>query len=137
VSDPTPYTAEEWAPVAEALSGHRPWSSVAVDGALLARIVATVDAERARVDRAEAALALAMDAAESVSAAAASMNRAVNQASVVLDPRCRGTLGRRPDWMSPDQYDPCRCDLTTGHDGPHECEHTRADASPTEGNPDE
>jgi len=54
MSDPTPMTAEEWAPVAEALSRHRPLSSVAVDGALLARIVATVDAERARREQAEA-----------------------------------------------------------------------------------
>jgi len=57
-----------------------------------------------------------------------------------VDQRCTGTLGSRPSWMNPDQYDaaggPCRCDLTAGHDGPHECEHTRADASPTEGNPE-
>lgn len=39
------------------------------------------------------------------------------------DPRCRGTLGSRPSWMSPDQYDPCRCRLDRGHDGPHWCEH--------------
>lgn len=34
------------------------------------------------------------------------------------DPRCTGTLGSRPGWMSPDQYDPCRCRLDRGHDGP-------------------
>lgn len=44
-----------------------------------------------------------------------------------LDPRCRGKLGSRPSWMSPDQYDPCRCDQPKGHDGPHQCQHTRAD----------
>jgi len=54
MTDPTPMSSEEWAPIAEALSRHRPLSSVAVDGALLARIVATVDAERARADQAEA-----------------------------------------------------------------------------------
>lgn len=37
--------------------------------------------------------------------------------------RCSGTLGSRPSWMSPDQYDPCRCTLVVGHDGPHTCEH--------------
>lgn len=46
-----------------------------------------------------------------------------------LDGRCDGTLGGRPSWMSPDQYDPCRCDLPRGHEGPHECEHSRADAA--------
>jgi hypothetical protein len=33
-----------------------------------------------------------------------------------------------PSWMGADQDDPCRCDLHDGHDGPHECEHTRAKA---------
>lgn len=37
--------------------------------------------------------------------------------------RCLGTLGKRPSWMSPDQYDPCRCELPNGHDGDHRCEH--------------
>lgn len=40
-----------------------------------------------------------------------------------LGGRCHGTLGSRPEWMSPDQYDPCRCRLEDGHDGPHWCEH--------------
>lgn len=40
-----------------------------------------------------------------------------------VDPRCTGTLGSRPEWMSPGQYDPCRCRLDAGHDGPHWCEH--------------
>lgn len=40
-----------------------------------------------------------------------------------LDPRCKGTLGSRPEWMGVDQYDPCRCRLDRGHDGPHWCEH--------------
>lgn len=39
------------------------------------------------------------------------------------DGRCRGTLGTRPGWMSPDQYDPCRCYLDRGHAGPHWCDH--------------
>ena len=34
-----------------------------------------------------------------------------------------------PSWMGEDQDDPCRCDLHSGHDGDHECEHTRAEAS--------
>lgn len=37
--------------------------------------------------------------------------------------RCKGTLGSRPEWMGVDQYDPCRCRLNEGHDGPHWCEH--------------
>lgn len=40
--------------------------------------------------------------------------------------RCPHDLGRRPSWMSPDQYDPCQCLLAAGHEGEHECEHTRA-----------
>lgn len=44
------------------------------------------------------------------------------------DSRCTHDLGRRPSWMSPDQYDPCRCLLPKGHDGEHECSHTRAGA---------
>ena len=53
------------------------------------------------------------------------------------DERCGGTLGRRPYWMSPDQYDPCRCDLPAGHDpspddpSGHSCEHVRAPSHPT------
>jgi hypothetical protein len=41
--------------------------------------------------------------------------------------RCQGTLGRRPEWMSPDQWDGCRCLLEVGHDGPCECIHVVAD----------
>lgn len=37
--------------------------------------------------------------------------------------RCEYDLGTRPYWMSPDQYDPCRCLLPDGHDGPHQCTH--------------
>lgn len=39
------------------------------------------------------------------------------------DPRCNGNVGRRPDWMGVDQYDPCRCTLPNGHAGAHTCEH--------------
>lgn len=39
--------------------------------------------------------------------------------------RCEGTLGEKPSWMSWGQYGPCRCLLTEGHGGEHECEHTR------------
>lgn len=40
--------------------------------------------------------------------------------------RCEGTLGSKPWWMSWGQYDPCRCDLPEGHDGPHDCWHLRS-----------
>jgi hypothetical protein len=40
--------------------------------------------------------------------------------------RCAGTLGSRPWWMSPDQYDPCRCTLLASHEGDHQCAHTAA-----------
>jgi len=110
------------------------------------------DAERARADQAETALALADRALrdqpmQAFRTRAAQMRRAhaidaVRRALDVsptepepVDPRCTGTLGSRPSWMSPGQYDPCRCDLTTGHDGPHECEHTRADPQPDTGGP--
>jgi hypothetical protein len=43
--------------------------------------------------------------------------------------RCEGTLGSRPWWMGVDQYDPCRCDLPFGHDGEHQCKHTRQESS--------
>ena len=43
-----------------------------------------------------------------------------------VDPRCTHVLSRRPEWMSPDQYEPCRCELPAGHEGEHECGHTRA-----------
>lgn len=39
------------------------------------------------------------------------------------DPRCTATLGRRPEWMSPDQYSPCRCGRLKGHEPPHACGH--------------
>lgn len=35
--------------------------------------------------------------------------------------QCGCDTGRRPYWMSIDQYDPCPCVLPGGHDGPHEC----------------
>ncbi len=40
------------------------------------------------------------------------------------DPRCTVDVGSRPSWMSPDQYDPCRCLLPKGHVGNHTCGHT-------------
>jgi len=46
---------------------------------------------------------------------------AIDQAKA--DPRCSRTLGSRPEWMSPDQYSPCRCRRRKDHDGPHACEH--------------
>lgn len=50
-----------------------------------------------------------------------------------MDPRCKGTLGDRPGWMSPDQFDPCRCLLPRNHDGDHECEHTHEAAAAASG----
>lgn len=44
------------------------------------------------------------------------------------DPRCTVDVGSRPGWMSPDQYDPCRCTLPKDHDGAHACAHTLAKA---------
>jgi hypothetical protein len=64
----------------------------------------------------------------------ASAERALDLARAELagaeaDPRCRAELGRRPEWMGVDQWDPCRCRLDAGHepveggeDG-HWCEH--------------
>jgi len=43
--------------------------------------------------------------------------------------KCAGTVGRRPEWMSPGQYDACLCVLVASHDGPHRCKHDEADAS--------
>lgn len=40
------------------------------------------------------------------------------------DPRCKHEFPL-PSWVGPDQADPCRCDLPTGHDGPHLCDHLR------------
>ena len=45
--------------------------------------------------------------------------------------RCGARLGKRPEWMSPGQYDPCECDLPAGHDpspddpSGHSCKHVR------------
>lgn len=44
------------------------------------------------------------------------------------DPRCTVDVGSRPGWMSPDQYDPCRCTLPKDHEGAHACAHTLAKA---------
>lgn len=50
-----------------------------------------------------------------------------------LEPKkCGKKLGERPDWMSPDQYDPCRCDLPEGHpptddESGHSCGHIRGE----------
>ena len=37
--------------------------------------------------------------------------------------RCTHDVGRRPSWMSPDQYDPCTCTLLAGHEPPCRCIH--------------
>jgi len=47
----------------------------------------------------------------------------------VDDPRCKHEFPL-PGWMSPDQEDPCRCDLPTGHEGAHSCEHLRKSGQP-------
>ena len=41
--------------------------------------------------------------------------------------KCGKDVGSRPSWMSPDQYDPCRCLLGLGHDGGCACSHTLAE----------
>jgi hypothetical protein len=53
--------------------------------------------------------------------------------------QCAGKVGKRPSWMSEDQYDACRCKKLNGHDGDHGCEHTDpdlADAFPESRNHD-
>lgn len=52
------------------------------------------------------------------------------EAIATAAPRCEGTLGERPWWMSPGQHDPCRCRLKVDHPadltderGGHWCEH--------------
>jgi hypothetical protein len=55
------------------------------------------------------------------------INAVLDALNEMLDPRCRGTLGDRPSWMSPDQFDPCRCTLPRDHEGAHACEHTEAE----------
>jgi hypothetical protein len=37
--------------------------------------------------------------------------------------KCGGTVGQRPGWMSPDQYDPCMCVLAFEHEGDCVCKH--------------
>lgn len=37
--------------------------------------------------------------------------------------KCAGTVGRRPEWMGVDQWDPCACVLPAGHDGDCACRH--------------
>jgi hypothetical protein len=59
----------------------------------------------------------------------ASFTRTATKAHMEIehpDPRCTVDVGSRPSWMSPDQYDPCRCTLPRGHEGAHACEHTIA-----------
>lgn len=47
--------------------------------------------------------------------------------------RCTVDVGSRPYWMSPDQYDPCRCKRPAGHELPHACDHENAELLPAVG----
>jgi hypothetical protein len=40
---------------------------------------------------------------------------------------CGEKMGKKPEWMSEWQYDPCSCKRRAGHDGPHACEHENAE----------
>lgn len=55
--------------------------------------------------------------------AASEIETVVRELRVRMDPRCQRTIGSRPSWMSPDQYDPCRCRLGRSHEGDCWCEH--------------
>ena len=47
---------------------------------------------------------------------------------------CPLDAGERPYWMGVDQYDPCKCLLTKGHEPPCVCSHTApADSAPESG----
>ena len=46
--------------------------------------------------------------------------------------RCPRDVGKRPRWMSPDQYDPCQCTLTAGHQPPCRCLHGADEPSTSE-----
>ena len=41
----------------------------------------------------------------------------------VIDATCVRDVGKRPSWMSPDQYEPCSCTLKAGHEPPCICKH--------------
>jgi hypothetical protein len=41
----------------------------------------------------------------------------------VVEAACGRDVGKRPSWMSSDQYDPCPCVLKAGHQPPCECRH--------------
>jgi hypothetical protein len=68
--------------------------------------------------------------------AASDIEQIVRRLYVRMDPRCKGTLGQRPSWMSPDQYDPCRCTLPRDHEGDHACEHTAVSSPDVSGDPE-
>lgn len=53
-------------------------------------------------------------------------NRATVNVTTEKDDRCTYTFPL-PDWMGPDQDDPCRCDLGAGHSIPHSCSHLRGE----------
>lgn len=84
------------------------------------------------------ALAVACDPAPTttiqlVGASKASCGGYIDLGGTELEPKkCGKKLGERPDWMSPDQYDPCRCDLPEGHpptddESGHSCGHIRGE----------
>lgn len=56
---------------------------------------------------------------------------AVLVARVRHETRCPRDVGKRPSWMSPDQYDPCQCVLTAGHQPPCRCRHDEVEMSST------
>lgn len=56
--------------------------------------------------------------------AASTVEQVMARLYVRMDPRCQGKLGDRPSYLSPDQWDACRCIRPRDHDGEHECEHT-------------
>ena len=58
--------------------------------------------------------------------AAMDIEAILRRLQVRMDPRCKATLGERPGWMSPDQYEACRCTLPRDHEGEHACEHVPA-----------
>lgn len=53
----------------------------------------------------------------------------------VVQVPCGRDAGRRPAWMSLDQYDPCPCVLVAGHEPPCACEHIVAEHAPTSTSP--
>lgn len=86
-----------------------------------------------RLEKAEKALGsayrclLLFDAGEHLAHDCVSIKRCADALKVETEPtpeRCRFEFPL-PSWMSPDQDDPCRCDLLEGHKGDHSCEHLK------------